>query len=255
MTNLTRLFSDIIKHNVFLLAIFFCISKSYTQNENPISPPLFSHEGGFYTEEFYLSLETPYNGIYSYSVAKPGYQTAYGTVQAIPDTVFVQVILYSDKKKKGNSIKEKPDSNQKNTFHVQFFVDMTDSPYQTGDQVYISGTMVDPHWPEPGSNPDMQMQPVDEDPLTYTISFDLVPGEYAYKYFLNSGWGGGEWSGQPNREVSVFSNVAFHDIWGVIDPDEPDDPEDPEGFATIVFIVEKKKNFFFLIRGFMFLKM
>ena len=215
---------------VCVLSFFFSLAQA--DQPNYIDPPEFSHTGGFYNQPFYLTLSTPYNGEYGYSVSKDGYQTANGTVTATPGVVYVNITLLQNKKdnKSLNKLQDLYERNE--SYTVTFFVDMSDSPYQSGDNVYISGNMVEPNWPEPGSNPDMQMQPLDDDPLTYTISFNLGPGEYAYKYFLNAGWGGGEWSGQPNREVSVFGNISFHDIWGVIDPEEP------EGFATIVFIVE-----------------
>ncbi len=208
-------------------------------NKEPpeILPPVFSHNGGFFTEAFELTLETPYDGVYHYAVKKEGYESAYGEVTVTDEDVELQVILHQEG---GGQAKEATSGSQSsNSFVVTFKVDMTDSPYQSGDTVYISGTMTDPHWPEPGSNEDMVMQPSDDEDMVYTLSFQLPPGDYAYKYFLHKGWGDGEWSGPPNREVSVLTDTTFYDIWGVIDPGDPDDPDDPygPGTHTVTFVV------------------
>jgi hypothetical protein len=50
--------------------------------------------------------------------------------------------------------------------------------------------------------------------LNYTITLALDPGTYEYKYFLNPGWGGGEWAGESNRSVVVSNNMTVNDTWG-----------------------------------------
>jgi hypothetical protein len=51
--------------------------------------------------------------------------------------------------------------------------------------------------------------------MIWTITFELEAGEYQYKYFLNDGWDGGEWTGDPNRVVTVVdADVVVDDIWG-----------------------------------------
>jgi hypothetical protein len=214
-------------------------------NEPPVlEPPAFSHPGGFYNNAFELELHTPYDGLYNYSVVKEGYATASGEILVTEQEVIIPVVLAPTGKvvQSANNIHESGVQNNKNgAFTVNFYVTMTDSPYVPGDLVYISGTMVDPWWPEPGSSNAMQMEKVNDDPLTYFISFNLDPGEYEYKYFLNPGWGDGEWSGDPNREVSVYGNTDFYDIWGDIDPDDPDDP-DEYGLSTITFVIEDQSG-------------
>ncbi len=201
-----------------------------------IQAPAFSHKGGFYTESFDLTLETAYSGIYNYTVAKTGYHPVHGEVSIIDQDVEI-VITLQTQGKEGETRELLPESSSAKSFQVSFQVDMTNSPYQPGDAVYISGTMADPHWPEPGSNDAMILEPLDEDDNIYEISFQLGPGNYAYKYFLNAGWGGGEWGGDPNRVVSVYGNTTFYDVWGVIDPD--DDPEGPETFAVTFVVIDQ----------------
>jgi hypothetical protein len=113
---------------------------------------------------------------------------------------------------------------------VNFFVDMTDaSPFNPEtDDVYIAGTIWDPEWQQPGTNPDLKMEPLDEDPLMYSITLDLLPGEYQYKFFrvINnaSSWDHGEWAGDPNRSVEITEATDLYHVWGqlVVSVDEHD---------------------------------
>jgi hypothetical protein len=51
--------------------------------------------------------------------------------------------------------------------------------------------------------------------LIYTTTLELEAGTYMYKYFLNAGWAGGEWDGDPNRVVTVVdADVVVNDIFG-----------------------------------------
>jgi len=81
------------------------------------------------------------------------------------------------------------------------------------DDVFITGDFFD--WAEPGADPDRQlMSPTDDDPMVYSKTLVLEPGDYEYKYFLNAGWDGGEWVGDPNREVEVVEAKEVYDWFG-----------------------------------------
>ncbi|MCK4662077.1 MAG: T9SS type A sorting domain-containing protein [Bacteroidales bacterium] len=103
-------------------------------------------------------------------------------------------------------------------YNVTFNVDMN---YVTNftpgtDVIYITGSMVD--WAEPGSNDDYIMFDTDEDGI-YTITLTMESGVYEYKYFMNAGWNGGEWQGDPNRQFTVSADMILNDIgsWNKID--------------------------------------
>ena len=80
------------------------------------------------------------------------------------------------------------------------------------DQIYISGSINE--WVEPGTE-EAYLLSTTEDPLVYTITMELKPGEYQYKYFLNPGWSGSEWGDHvPNRNFEVADTaVVLHDVW------------------------------------------
>jgi uncharacterized repeat protein (TIGR02543 family) len=107
-------------------------------------------------------------------------------------------------------------------FNVTFNVNMT---YVDGyhheftfdpenDVVYVTGNIFG--WAEPGSEPELQtMVPSDDDPMIYTLTIELPAGEYAYKYFLNDGWDGGEWEGGDDRTFEVVDeDVVLNDWFG-----------------------------------------
>lgn len=79
--------------------------------------------------------------------------------------------------------------------------------------VMITGTMT--NWAEPGTDPDLLMDKISDDPLIYSKTFNLDAGVYQYKYFSNyfgEGWYGGEWPGDPNREIAVSGDMTVEDI-------------------------------------------
>ncbi len=103
---------------------------------------------------------------------------------------------------------------------VTFSVDMTDVPYiyfnPEEDQVFLAGSMTE--WDEPGANPENQlMTPSDDNASIYTLTLELEEGDYSYKYFINTGWEGGEWPGEPNREMSVTEEMVISDIFAMGD--------------------------------------
>ncbi|MFO7874624.1 MAG: T9SS type A sorting domain-containing protein [Bacteroidales bacterium] len=80
-------------------------------------------------------------------------------------------------------------------------------------QVFITGTMTE--WTEPGTDPDVVMEKVSDDPLIYAKTFELEAGTYEYKYFsdlIGEGWDGGEWPGDPNREIDVTEDMTVEDV-------------------------------------------
>ncbi len=110
------------------------------------------------------------------------------------------------------------------TFEVTFEVDLSRAithglleDFDPGThQIFISGEMTD--WSEPGDDPDNQlMEKTSNDPLVYRKVFHLEEGSYEYKYFsdyLGNGWEGGEWEGDPNREVEVSADMVIEDQFG-----------------------------------------
>ncbi len=76
------------------------------------------------------------------------------------------------------------------------------------DVVYVTGDMVD--WAEPGEEGSIMMTDNDGDGV-YTASLELEAGDYAYKYFKNAGWNGGEWEGGEDRTFSVVDEDVVLD--------------------------------------------
>ncbi|MCK4662106.1 MAG: T9SS type A sorting domain-containing protein [Bacteroidales bacterium] len=100
------------------------------------------------------------------------------------------------------------------THDVTFNVDMNSAENFTAgtDIVYITGSMVG--WTTPGDNEDYVMTDTDEDGI-YTITLSMEAGDYQYKYFLNAGWDGGEWTGDPNRLFTVSADMTINDEFAV----------------------------------------
>jgi len=211
----------------FFLTLFFSgIFLNAQVVETPSLPsPTFSAPAGFYTSSFDLHINTSQTGIYTYSVSAVGFAPYSGEVQVVDQDVTVQVVLESTKSKPVSI-----PSNEKSAVSVTFRVNTTGSNVGLGDNVYISGTMVNPIWPEPGSNPDMLMARESEGSPFFVKTFDLLPGEYQYKYFRNQGWADGEWGGPPNRVVNITGNTTINDYYGHITPP-------PQPLFSITFVV------------------
>lgn len=61
----------------------------------------------------------------------------------------------------------------------------------------------------------MVYKPIHE--LLYTTSLEVMNGPHQYKYFSDAfgqGWSGGEWDGDPNREINVENDMVVNDQWG-----------------------------------------
>ncbi|MBW6499566.1 MAG: T9SS type A sorting domain-containing protein, partial [Bacteroidales bacterium] len=81
--------------------------------------------------------------------------------------------------------------------------------------VHVTGTFVG-FWTEPGIDPDNQLLTRLGETMIWTKTFSLESGEYEYKYFLNAGWDNGEWTGDPNRTVSVEDDMTVYNAWGMM---------------------------------------
>jgi len=99
------------------------------------------------------------------------------------------------------------------TFRAHFHYYQDFDP--ASDVVYISGSMF--NWADPGSDPDNQTLVVsNEDPMVYTKTLALPIGTYQFKYALNEGWDGAEWTGEPNRSVTITSDTIINNVFGNI---------------------------------------
>lgn len=101
-------------------------------------------------------------------------------------------------------------------YSVIFNVDMnTAEGFIPGtDVVYIAGGFPGAVWNEPGTNPSLTLTPTPGDGMIYTIELFLPAGNYAYKYFLNASWAGGEWTAGGNRSYTVSANSIISNTWG-----------------------------------------
>jgi len=110
---------------------------------------------------------------------------------------------------------------------IVFNVDMTDAdPFDpTTDDVYIGGSLAN-GWAQPGSVGAYMLTPTDDNEFIYTITLLLNAGDHMYKYFriINGepSWDNGEWSGDPNRELTTDTlALVVDDVWALIDAGIP----------------------------------
>ncbi len=99
-------------------------------------------------------------------------------------------------------------------FDVTFNVDMTyaDGFDPAADVVYLTGSIFG--WAEPGTQPENQTLSRVGETMIWTKTVVLDPGTYAYKYFLNAGWDGGEWDGGDDRSLTVTGDMTVNDWFG-----------------------------------------
>jgi hypothetical protein len=99
-------------------------------------------------------------------------------------------------------------------FDVTFNVDMTyaDGFDPAADVVYLTGSIFG--WAEPGTQPENQTMSRVGESMIWTKTVVLEPGTYAYKYFLNAGWAGGEWQGGDDRTLTVTGDMTVNDWFG-----------------------------------------
>lgn len=107
-------------------------------------------------------------------------------------------------------------------FEVTFMVDLNNALEFSTDttSIFMAGTVnMANAWNMPGTDSSLMMMPTEADPLIYELTLMLNAGDYFYKYFFvnnaSPSWDNGEWTGDPNREVSVDTlNYMIADIWG-----------------------------------------
>ncbi|MCX6252287.1 MAG: T9SS type A sorting domain-containing protein [Bacteroidetes bacterium] len=77
-------------------------------------------------------------------------------------------------------------------------------------------------WSEPGTNAADTMTaalPVTDSIYTITMTLDSI-GAYQFKFFDGAGWSTGEWTGDPNRKVTILRDTTFAVFkWGQKFPD------------------------------------
>lgn len=174
--------------------------------------PVFSHPAGFYTSGFDLVISSFQSGTYSYTVSAAGYQNVSGQATITDRDLVVTVSLPQSPPGKS------PDNIGvvKNLHAVTFRVNTSNTSVIDGDKVYMSGTMTLPSWPVPGTVSNLLMQPESPGSAVFVINLNLAAGQYHYKYFRNDGWGGGEWSGDPNRVVNIASDAIIADTFSSV---------------------------------------
>lgn len=96
-----------------------------------------------------------------------------------------------------------------------FNVDMNEAGLTAGEKVFVSGSFggVYGNWAEPGTNTKTEMTDTDGDGI-YSLVMDLSDGNYQFKFFKGTGWGGGEWPGDPNRSFSLEGSKTIVCTWG-----------------------------------------
>ncbi len=114
------------------------------------------------------------------------------------------------------------------TQQVTFNVNMT--PAGTAfnpltHKVHIAGSFPAPNtWNEPGTNANLELTRVGTT-MIWTRTLNLPAGTYGYKFFsthVAPGWNGGEWTGDPNRPLTVgTANMTINAIWGDITNNVP----------------------------------
>ena len=108
--------------------------------------------------------------------------------------------------------------------NVTFNVDMSELEDFDPDvhSVYMTGTFTG--WAEPGTEGSIEL--TEGEAPYFTANVQIAEGTHEYKYFsdaIGEGWDGGEWDGDPNRELIVEGDMEVTDIFGV-DPHVPDPP-------------------------------
>lgn len=99
---------------------------------------------------------------------------------------------------------------------VSLNVDIHGCGLAAGTAVYLAGDFggVYGTWNEPGTNPANELTDPDGDSI-YTLDMRLLEGAYQFKFFGGAGWDGGEWTGDPNRRMTVTAEGTFTYKWGV----------------------------------------
>ena len=98
----------------------------------------------------------------------------------------------------------------------EFIVEMKNAGLVIGQKVYIAGNFggIYANWAEPGGNAKNELTDPDGDGK-YSVTMNLPDGEYQFKFFKGTGWGGGEWPGDPNRSVKITGSKSIICEWSI----------------------------------------
>ncbi len=101
------------------------------------------------------------------------------------------------------------------TVEVVLSVDMHGAGLALAQPVYFAGDFggIYGTWNTPGDNPENELTDADGDSI-YSVTMDLLEGNYQYKFFKGAGWDGGEWGGDPNRKITITGPGEFLFKWG-----------------------------------------
>jgi len=100
--------------------------------------------------------------------------------------------------------------------NVTLNVDMHGSGLVAGETVYFAGNFGGSYgvWNAPGTNLANVLTDANADSIyTATLVLDSV-GSYAFKFFKGDGWNGGEWTGDPNRIITIAGDSTLNFLWG-----------------------------------------
>jgi hypothetical protein len=141
-----------------------------------------------------------------------GASTNYAYPTALDFTTPKYITVYSEDGTSYNTYKITVEV--ETVYDVTFNVNMQ---YATGfdpasDVVYITGDLLG--WAAPGADAANQTMTRVAETMVWTKTLKLKEGTYAYKFFINAGWDGGEWPGDPNRSVEVTGDVTVASTFG-----------------------------------------
>jgi len=101
-------------------------------------------------------------------------------------------------------------------FNLTLNVDMRGAGLVTDEIVYFAGNFGGSYgvWNAPGTNLANVLTDANADSIyTATLVLDSV-GSYAFKFFKGDGWNGGEWTGDPNRIITIAGDSTLNFLWG-----------------------------------------
>ncbi|MDC7238101.1 MAG: S8 family serine peptidase [Sphaerochaetaceae bacterium] len=99
------------------------------------------------------------------------------------------------------------------------------------DVVYLSGNLITPPWGEPGTNSNAlfsRLGPTN----TWINVLNLSELQYEYKLFKNTGWGNGEWDGNPNRKRTVSHGEIVTELYSYVEFSGNGAISDPSNWAA-----------------------
>lgn len=186
------------------------------------SSPVFTPDQGVYTDSVIVSISasTPNSTIY-YTIdgTEPSTNSnIFDEAFTLPSTSTVRAIATAENfldSQISEALYTIESSNVKLDLEVYMHVSEEFNP--TADQVFISGSAFG--WPQPGTNADLQLNPDAENELIRTISLEIEPGDYQYKFFLATtevpNWERGEWPGDPNRNMNISGDTTIKVVFGI----------------------------------------